>query len=106
MSFAVRSPRVSGLFGHGKGYVFETDCIHSDGESIRALVESEKPISLRTFRSAIGIPAWKELQDTLGYDRHFPISRDWHIGFYKGVYRDRPAVFARWSAIEYIFVKR
>jgi len=86
-------------------YHFVTNCIGSDSQSIRDLVESEKSITLRTFREHIGLQQWKELLETLGYDRYLPISRDWHVGYYKGVYQGLPAVFLRHSAIEWIFVK-
>jgi hypothetical protein len=86
-------------------YRFVTNCIGSDSESIRDLVDSEKDITLRTFRQHIGLDQWKELLENFGYDRHLPISKDWHVGFYKGVYRGKPAVFLRHSAIEWIFVK-
>jgi hypothetical protein len=85
-------------------YHFVTNCIGSDSESIRDLVDSEKSISLRTFREHIGVSQWKELLAMFGYDRHLPISRDWHVGYYKGVYQGKPAVFLRHSAIEWIFV--
>ena len=85
-------------------YHFVTNCIASDSQSIRDLVDSQKDITLRTFREAIGVSQWKELLATLGYDRHLPISRDWHVGYYKSVYQGNPAVFLRHSAIEWIFV--
>lgn len=104
--FQVRSPNVSRLRGNtGARYQFETDCIGSTSEAIRDLVDGETSITLRTFREAIGLEQWRELQATLGYDRDLPISRDWAIGFYKSTYLGRPAVFARWSHIEYIFMK-
>lgn len=103
----VRSPNVWPLVGlPGGGYRFETDCIGSDSASIRDMVDQERSITLRTFREAIGLQAWKELQATLGYDRFTPISRDWAVSFHKSVYRGLPAVYVRWSHIEYIFVKR
>lgn len=84
-------------------YRYVTDCIHSTYEDIRALMASEQSISLATFRKAIGLPQWRDLVGSLGYDRHFPISKDWHVGYYKGVYRGVPAHFLRHSRIEHIF---
>jgi hypothetical protein len=88
-----------------KGYRFVTDCIGSTYEAISALKETEQSISRRTFREYVGPEEWKDLQQRLGYDRDFPIARDWHVGYYKGVYLGKPAVFVRWSGIEYIFVR-
>lgn len=84
-------------------FYYVTDCIGSTYEDIRALAESEREVSLRTFRSAIGVNAWMHITRHLGYDRSFPISRDWMVRYYKGVYRGVPAYFCRHSRIEYIF---
>jgi hypothetical protein len=85
-------------------YRFVTNCIGSDSVSIRDMIETEKDISLATFRRRIGPEQWKEIQANLGYDRHFPISKDWHIGYYESVYQGAPAVFLRHSGVEWIFV--
>lgn len=84
-------------------YKYVTNCVGSTYEDITALVRSEKEVSLRTFRQAIGVRAWRDILAGFGYDRHFPISRDWMVRYYKGVYRSVPAYFIRHSRIEYIF---
>jgi hypothetical protein len=84
---------------------FVTNCIGSDYESIQALMASERSITRGQFRHRIGQEQWQWLQTTLGYDRHFPITKDWHVGYYEGVYQGRPAVFLRHSRIEWIFVE-
>lgn len=86
-------------------YGYETDCINSDYDSVRNLIETQEPIARSTFAKKIGPVQWKELQQRLGYDRDFPISRDWHVAYYRGVYQGRSAVFLRWSGIEYIYVR-
>lgn len=78
-------------------------CPASTYEDIQALIASEQPITRRAFREAIGLEAWRELLINLGYDRYFPITRDWHVGYYRGIYRETLAVFLRHSRIEYIF---
>jgi len=82
---------------------FVTDCIGSTGEDIRDLVDSEQDISRRSFAIAVGPSGYQQVSEMLGYDRHFPLSRDWHVGYYRGRYRGVPAVFLRHSHIEYIF---
>jgi hypothetical protein len=82
---------------------FVHSCVSSTYADIRALKESEQDVSLATFRTAIGPEQWRETRENLGYDRHLPISKDWHVGYYKGVYRHVPAYFLRHSGIEYIF---
>jgi hypothetical protein len=84
-------------------FVFIHACPESTYEDMRLLLETERLISLRTFREAIGLQQWRELIASLGYSRDFPISRDWHVEYAKGIYRGVPAVFLRWSRTEYIF---
>lgn len=84
-------------------YHFVHACPDSTYEDIQALATTEKDISLATFRRAIGPSQWNEIRANLGYDRHFPITKDWHVRYYKGVYRGVPCVFLRHSRIEHIF---
>lgn len=88
---------------HAGKFTFETRCVESTYEDMRALLASEQSISLATFRLAIGLPQWRILTRALGYDRGFPIRRDWHVGYYQGQYRGAPAYFLRWSGIEHIY---
>lgn len=84
-------------------YVYVTNCVESTYEDIQALQASEVDVSLATFRKALGLARWREIQRDLGYGRDFPIGRDWHVGYYRGIYRGVPAYFLRHSRIEYIF---
>ena len=88
-------------------YQFMTTCVGSDYETMRRMLDDHplKSISRRTFAQKIGTEAWKELQAQLGYDRYFPISKDWHVGYYSATYENLPAVFLRHSGIEWIFVR-
>jgi hypothetical protein len=82
---------------------FVHSCVNSTYEDIQALMASETAVSLATFRTAVGPEQWREIRSNLGYDRYFPISKDWHVGYFKGTYRRVPAYFLRHSRIEYIF---
>lgn len=83
---------------------FVTNCIGSTSEDIRDLIDTgDVPISMRTFAIAIGRDGWIQINEMLGYDRYFPLSKDWHVGYYRGVFRGVPAVYIRHSGIEYIF---
>ena len=83
---------------------FVTDCVGSTFEDIRDLIDNgDDAISMRTFAMAIGRDGWRQLSAMLGYDRYFPLSRDWHVGYYRGTFRGIPAVYMRHSGIEYIF---
>ncbi len=70
-----------------------------------ALKESELSVSLETFRRAVGLAQWRTISGDLGYGRSFPISKDWHVGYYKGTYRGVPCYFLRHSGIEHIFTQ-
>lgn len=101
---AVRNPRRRNPSASENGrYRFVTDCIGSTYEDISALKESGEGVSRTTFARALGPSEWKAIQKELGYDRDFPISGDWHVGYYKGTYRGVPAYYLVWSATEYIF---
>lgn len=78
-------------------------CPDSTYEDIQALILSERDVSLATFRKAVGLSQWRTLVEGLGYDRHLPISKDWHVRYYRGVYRGVPCYFLRHSRIEHIF---
>jgi DNA repair protein RadC len=98
------NPRRSPATSENGRYRFVTDCISSTYEDISALKESVSSLTSRTaFARALGPAEWKAIQRQLGYDRDFPISRDWHVGYDKGTYRGVPAYWLTHSGIEYIF---
>jgi hypothetical protein len=84
---------------------FVHSCPGSTAEDIRSMLDDTpvESIALATFRAAIGPEQWREIQSNLGYSRYTPISKDWHIAFFKGTYRGTPAYWLTWSAMEYIF---
>ncbi len=84
-------------------FIFVHSCPDSTYGDMLGLTSSETSIELPTFRRAIGPEQWAWIQGFLGYDRSFPISRDWHVRYGKATYRDVPAVFLRHSRIEHIF---
>jgi hypothetical protein len=84
-------------------YRFVTNCIGSTYEDIRALKETATGVTRATFAKALGPEQWKWVQKSLGYDRDFSISRDWHVGYDKGTYRGVPAYWITHSGIEWIF---
>ena len=89
---------------HAGRYQYVTDCIGAAGADVRALIDdTEVAVSLETFRKAVGLRQWREIQAMLGYSRSFPIGKDWHVDYCRGVYRGVPAYFLRHSGIEHIF---
>lgn len=83
-------------------YRFSLSCVESTYEAIRAMIEVEKPITLKTFRRRCDS---KGLERSLGYDRGFPLCRDWHVGYYRSMYEGRRCYYLRWSGIEHIFLE-
>lgn len=93
----------------GKDYVFETDCISSDGESITSMVDAAKQISYETMLSHCDLASWAvdhgyEPSSRQGHG--LTLKNDWHVGYFKSTYRGKPCYFLVWSAIEMVFVKK
>lgn len=84
---------------------FLTTCVNApSGEAIRAMVESARPITRRTFLRHVDPASMRDIERDLGYDSYLPMARDWHVSYHKGSYLGQPCVFFKWSAIEHIFV--
>lgn len=83
-------------------FVFETNCVGSDSESIHAMRDDATEITYNTFRRRVlGLQDWARGH---GYDRSFPLSGDWHVAYYKSTYRGRPCFYLVWSGYEEIWV--
>lgn len=72
---------------------------------LQDMIDRAQRITYRTARRRIGQALAQVFPD---YDwsnrpRHLPMKRDWHVGYYRSVYRGKPVVYVRHSAIEYIF---
>lgn len=86
-----------------------TCCVESDGKSITDMVEHARPVTLATFRGRCNTAQWERC---MGYDRGakpgrgLPLSRDWHVAFFRSVYRGEHCYYAVHSAIEYIFTNQ
>ena len=87
-----------------KRYRYVCDCTDSTYEDIRAMVdEGAQSITRRTFVQHTDDDDRRELYRRLGYDRYFSIVTDWHVGYYKGMFRGVPAYWMQHSAVERIF---
>lgn len=95
-------------YGGSGSWRFETNCIGSDSESIQNMVDAARPVTYETMLRTVGRP-FVELQGELGYDidgkrdTGLRMKNDWHVGYFKSVYRGRPCYYFVWSAIEHIF---
>lgn len=83
---------------------FYSDCVgwprHRLG-ALNAIVAASRNISRKTFMAKVDPLQRAEIEAALGYDRDFPITRDWHVGYHSmpstGIY------YLTHSAIEYVF---
>jgi hypothetical protein len=79
-------------------------CESEDLEALALMVKPFNPITYDTFRKKVDLESFREVTSSLGYGPDFPISRDWHVGYYKSAWKGEPCIYFKWSAIEYIFV--
>ena len=87
-------------------YTYETSCVESDGESINEMRHHPDVVSVsyRTMRRhCAGLTQWAKNH---GYDRHLPLSHDFHVSYHKGVYRGAPCYYLVWSGIEFIWTAK
>ena len=86
-----------------KDHYFVTTCVAARGEDITAMLETAVQVTRGTYVRHTDDGSRRELEVGLGYDRFMPITQDWHVGYFKGVYRGVPAYWLTWSAIEHVF---
>lgn len=85
-------------------YTFMTNCVASDGKSINDMTHAATQIKRSTFLKRVDRSDLREIEKCLGYDRGFPMSKDWHVSYHKSTYQGQPCIYFVWSAIEYVFV--
>lgn len=84
---------------------FETDCVHSDRESITAMQDAATEITRRTFLRHVDRGELLDLERQLGYDTGaerggLRMAKDWHVSYARSIYRGRPCVYFQHSRIE------
>lgn len=67
------------------------------------MVYSAREITLRTFRKNIGAKELQRWKKQHGYGRDLPLSKDWHVTYYKSKFAGEPVYYLCWSAYEYIW---
>jgi hypothetical protein len=81
--------------------------VQSDGESINAMTRNAKQISRKTFLAQVDRGSLRGVEHRLGYAKHYrqglTAAGDYHLAYYRSVYRGRPCVYLVNSHIEYIF---
>jgi hypothetical protein len=82
-------------------YVYHTNCVNSDCESINNLIDSGIEIAYSTFIKKVSIKQIKEIFCNLSVS----LKNDWHVRYYKGKYQGKDCVYMVHSSIENIFLK-
>jgi hypothetical protein len=93
-----------------KPYAFLTDCIHSDGESIRNMVDDPRAYNVEYSTMLAQCEGMLEWAESVGYFRHpnqgLTLKNDWAVSYHRGFYQGQPCYWLDWSRIEHIWVKR
>lgn len=72
-------------------------------EDLNSMVRGGKEITRKTFLKYVDPESMRHTEDSCGYDRLFPMSKDPFIGYYKSTVRGCPVVYFLWSRMEYVF---
>ena len=84
---------------------YVTCCVYAQGNDIENMVDVAKEIKYATFMKYVNS---KELARILTYpwgrEEGLRLKSDYHVRYYKSMYKGKPCVFIVHSAIEYIFV--
>jgi hypothetical protein len=90
-----------------KPYKYLECCINSTAKDIHAMIDAASDVTITTVRRNCDIA---DFEKQLGYDTGaerggLRLKDDWHVGYYKSIYKGQPCYYIKHSAIEYIFVK-
>lgn len=87
---------------------FYSDCVgYPVLSDLEAIVDNEKEIKYNTFVANVNKEDRLAIERRLKYSDDFPITKDWHVKFFKSKDEDGNTVyFIRHSAIEYVFSKK
>jgi len=67
------------------------------------LISECRQITRETFLRHVDREDRKAVERGLGYGPDFPMSRDWHVGYYRSKLHGRRVYLFKHSAIEYVF---
>ena len=90
-------------------YKYRTNCVNSTAEAITDMIyhRLHREITYRTMLKHC--PDLLDFAERLGYERKssqgLTLKNDWHVNYYKSVYKGRPCYYMDHSRIEYIWIK-
>ncbi len=87
--------------------VYRYNCVYApDINELNHIVDNRRTISRRTFISRVDQTEKERIEEMLGYDRSFPIKKDWHVSYFKSrTLLGVPVYVLCHSGIEYVFQK-
>lgn len=89
----------------GEKYEFYIDCVSCHGEDVDKLDQMMEDATEITFETFAAHCNWREHAAGLNYGRDFPLSKDWHVSYYKSRWGGVPCYYFVWSAIEQVFIR-
>ncbi len=85
-----------------------TNCVNSTAKLIEDMIESAIEIKWPTFRKYVDIESLKELFPDYRCKRwdtgFLHIKNDYHVRYFKSVFKGKRCIFLVWSATEFIFI--
>jgi len=93
-----------------KKYHYETSCVECTNrvEALNKMIEEAVEVEYSAMlRNCENLTIWAQRQ---GYSRNIhqglTLKDDWHVSFHKSTFEGKPCYYLRWSAIEFIWVRR
>ena len=89
-------------------YQYAISCVDSTARWIWDMIEVSHEVTYGTMAKRVGT---KQLKDLFPYYDWGPqrgglrLKNDWHVGYYRSVYRSKPCYYVQHSGIEYIFTQ-
>jgi hypothetical protein len=74
-----------------------------DGDKIMEMQELAKEITRREFLTYVNKESLNDIVRSLGYNKNFTMSKDWHVSYYKSAYEGVFCIYFVHSHIEYVF---
>ena len=76
-------------------------CVEMDGDDVNAMRDRAVGISyLNMRRKCVDLLEWAKAH---GYDRSFPLSKDFHVAYYRSELFGEQVCYLVWSGIEFVF---
>lgn len=82
-------------------------CVELDAMDLHLMMASLSPVSYFTFRHRFLREQWTTIREQFGYaysSRYgLTMEDDWHVRYYRGLFKGKEVIVLQHSAIEYIW---